>query len=131
MHNLRHSILSAFAWAATIAILASAQLNNATLFRLAPTGMPTPHTPSRPVQVCNQLAAQMNSTVVRVREDDEFQSVARGAWNLFNTLYEPACIVFPESDSHVQTTMKAIFDSGGVRYAVQAGGHSAMRGWNT
>ncbi|KAH6901569.1 hypothetical protein BKA70DRAFT_1196861 [Coprinopsis sp. MPI-PUGE-AT-0042] len=111
------------------AVLVSAQRSNVT--HLTPTSTPPPPAARLPVQVCNQLAAQLNTTIVRVREHDDFQDVARGAWNLFNTVYQPACIVFPRSDLHVQTTMKAIFDSGGVRYAVQAGGHSAMRGWNT
>ncbi|KAE9397561.1 FAD-binding domain-containing protein [Gymnopus androsaceus JB14] len=53
------------------------------------------------------------------------------AWNAFNNEvnFQPACVVFAAKAEHVQVAMKAIFDND-VDYAVQAGGHSAMKGWN-
>jgi hypothetical protein len=59
----------------------------------------------------------------------KYLASAKGTWNLFNSEYSPTCIVFPGNASHVQTAMKAIYLAG-VKYAVQAGGHSAMKGWD-
>lgn len=59
----------------------------------------------------------------------QFEAGATGAWNLANAQLRLACIVFPLETSDVQVAMKAIFQSN-ARYAVQAGGHSAMEGWN-
>jgi hypothetical protein len=44
-------------------------------------------------------------------------------------LDRPTCIVYPTTSRHVQITMASIFISGS-HYAVQAGAHSAMVGWN-
>ncbi|KAF9069818.1 FAD-binding domain-containing protein [Rhodocollybia butyracea] len=59
----------------------------------------------------------------------QFEAGATGAWNLANAQLRPACIVFPLETSDVQVAMKSIFKSN-ARYAVQAGGHSAMEGWD-
>ncbi|KAF9069630.1 FAD-binding domain-containing protein, partial [Rhodocollybia butyracea] len=59
----------------------------------------------------------------------QFEDGATGAWNLANAQLRPACIVFPLETSDVQVAMKAIFQFN-ARYAVQAGGHSAMEGWD-
>jgi len=74
---------------------------------------------------------QLNGTIVQLPSGEAYDDIAQGAWNLYNTRAEPACIVVPTHAAHVQAAMKAIFDSGGVRYAVQAGGHSAGQDWNT
>ncbi|KAF7327194.1 FAD-binding protein [Mycena kentingensis (nom. inval.)] len=51
-------------------------------------------------------------------------------WNLFNSVDSPTCIVYPKTSGHVQSAMRVIFlrDS---RYAVIAGGHASMRGYNS
>lgn len=41
------------------------------------------------------------------------------------------CIIHPQSAEDVSRVMRAIYESGGVKYAVQAGGHTAMREWDT
>lgn len=59
----------------------------------------------------------------------QFEAGATEAWNLANAQLQPACIVFPLETSDVQVAMKAIFQFS-ARYAVQAGGHSTMAGWD-
>ncbi|KAJ7075111.1 FAD-binding domain-containing protein [Mycena belliarum] len=59
-----------------------------------------------------------------------YEAAATNAWNLQNTEYKPTCIVFPRTAAHVQTAMVAIYTAES-HYAVQAGSHSAMKGWNT
>ncbi|KAJ7628455.1 hypothetical protein FB45DRAFT_918330 [Roridomyces roridus] len=78
---------------------------------------------------CHQLETTLSSSIVQTN-GTEYESAATDAWNLQNTVFRPTCIVFPRVAGHVQVAMKAIFDAGS-HYAVQAGGHSAMQGWNT
>ncbi|KAK7046240.1 FAD-binding protein [Favolaschia claudopus] len=60
----------------------------------------------------------------------EYESTVENTWNLFNSFDSPSCIVYPESSAHVQSAMKNIYRMG-AKYAVQAGAHSAMVGWNS
>ncbi|TFK23883.1 FAD-binding domain-containing protein [Coprinopsis marcescibilis] len=122
-HNPLPLLLSVIILLGTPSVLGQSQGGNKTTPGLFP--------PPPSFQVCDRLQTQLNSTIVQVRLHEEFQEVARGAWNLYNTLSQPACIIFPREESHVRAAMTAIYNSGGVRYAVQAGGHSAGRGWNT
>lgn len=77
---------------------------------------------------CGRIQRKLGPSVVQT-SGVEYIAGATGAWNLFNTDFHPACIVFPREAAHVQTAMEAIYRDR-VRYAVQAGSHSAMKGWN-
>jgi hypothetical protein len=77
---------------------------------------------------CAALTAGPLSSIVK-SSGAEFQTGATSAWNLLNDELTPTCIVFPETTEHVSIAMSAIHTHK-ARYAVQAGGHSAMQGWN-
>ena len=86
---------------------------------------------SRRVQglaTCRQLQSALGSSIV-VLSGPEYNASVSSARNAFNTEQSPSCIVFPLNASHVQAAMKAIYHYK-IRYAVQAGGHSAMKGWD-
>ena len=93
------------------------------------TGNSTEGEYSRGVETCKTLQSAFGPNVVALSGSKYDAGVSR-ARNLFNTEAYPACVVFPIDASHVQTAMKAIYQNK-IRYAVQAGGHSAMQGWNT
>jgi hypothetical protein len=100
-----------------------------TLRARASTGNGTDAERSRGVATCTAIQSVLGTDIV-VSSGPEYVAVASGAWNLFNTQSSPACIVLPSSALHVQVAMRAIFQNK-VRFAVQAGGHSGMQGWNT
>jgi hypothetical protein len=77
---------------------------------------------------CAGLRSVLGNTTV-ASMGAEYNATVTGAWNLLNTELRPACIVYPRNAGHVQIAMKAIFRDK-VHYAVQAGTHSAMKGWN-
>ncbi|KAF9261637.1 FAD-binding domain-containing protein [Marasmius fiardii PR-910] len=79
---------------------------------------------------CRVLQWTLTPQIVSLPDDPQYTNGTRSAWNVFNTEYMPACVVFPREASHVQTAMKTVYEFR-VRYAVQAGGHSAMKGWNS
>ncbi|KAG6826986.1 hypothetical protein H0H92_013648 [Tricholoma furcatifolium] len=58
-----------------------------------------------------------------------YQTGATSAWNYLNAQLQPDCIVFARDTQDVSTAMQIIFENK-AQYAVQAGGHSAMQGWN-
>jgi len=78
---------------------------------------------------CAAIAFKLGSSIVQSASGAEYNATAHGAWSLFNSPQSPTCIVFPGRTSHVQTAMSSIFNFN-VDYAVRAGGHSAMTGWN-
>lgn len=78
---------------------------------------------------CNQLEFLLGAPLVQSSGTD-YEAAATNAWNLQNSEYQPTCIVFPHTSAHVQVAMKAIYNAKS-HYAVQAGSHSAMKGWNT
>jgi len=80
-------------------------------------------------RTCTFLQAQLGPNIVQT-SGVEYNASASNAWSLYNGQDKPTCIVFPHRASHVQTAMAAIF-ANKVHYAVQAGGHTAMTGWNT
>lgn len=80
------------------------------------------------IKACTSLRASLGAPIVQ-SSGIEYAAGATGAWNLFNAGYQPTCIVFPRHAEHVQTAMKAIYQAE-AHYSVQAGGHSAMKGWN-
>ncbi|KAJ6615152.1 hypothetical protein B0H10DRAFT_2042344 [Mycena sp. CBHHK59/15] len=77
---------------------------------------------------CTHLQTSLGSTVVQSSGAEYTESVAN-TWNFLNAELHPTCIVFPRNSVHVQAAMKAIYDAKS-NYAVQAGAHSAMKGWN-
>ncbi|KAJ3811745.1 FAD-binding domain-containing protein [Lentinula lateritia] len=84
-------------------------------------------------QTCQQLEKSLGSTIVQTKSSgSEYAIGANFAWSTFSdeVNFQPSCIVFPNTTQHVQTAMKAIFENK-ADYAVQAGGHSGMIGWNT
>ncbi|KAE9397560.1 FAD-binding domain-containing protein [Gymnopus androsaceus JB14] len=94
------------------------------------TNASTSTTPS--AQTCLQLQLTLGPSIVQSRSFGPHYTIGvNSAWNAFNTEvnFQPACVVFATKAEHVQIAMKAIFDNN-LDYAVQAGGHSAMRGWN-
>ncbi|KAJ7337351.1 FAD-binding domain-containing protein [Mycena albidolilacea] len=78
---------------------------------------------------CNQLAGLLGSSLVQT-SGPSYETAIANAWNLQNAEFQPTCIVFPTTSSHVQVAMKAVYDAKS-HYAVQSGSHSAMKGWNT
>ncbi|PFH49716.1 hypothetical protein AMATHDRAFT_4649 [Amanita thiersii Skay4041] len=79
--------------------------------------------------VCQTLQAKLGKTVVQFTGSAEWDTALGAPWNLVNDDVPPSCIVFPYDHTHVAASMKEIF-ANDVRYAVQAGGHSAMKYWN-
>ncbi|KAF8649064.1 hypothetical protein AX16_006037 [Volvariella volvacea WC 439] len=106
----------------------STLLQLAALAILPSVASPSKRGASAATSTCQQLAKQLGKTVV-VTAGDDYDSSVLDIWNLFNTVYQPACVVLPRNASHVQAAMRAIYKDE-VRYAVQAGSHSGVRGWN-
>ncbi|KAJ7041895.1 FAD-binding domain-containing protein [Mycena alexandri] len=108
-------------------LLVHAVLVAQSIAALFPPGNETTH--SAAVRACQQLDHTLGPSLVQ-SSGAEYEAAATNAWNLLNAEFAPTCIVFPQISQHVQTAMKAIYDTGS-HYAVQAGSHSAMKGWNT
>ncbi|KAJ7704349.1 hypothetical protein B0H17DRAFT_1039337 [Mycena rosella] len=107
-------------------VLLAAILSGQSTPSLSPTGNETAGIAAR--QACTQLESSLGPLVQS--SGDAYEAAATNAWNLQNAEYQPTCIVFPRTSAHVQVAMKAIYDAES-HYAVQAGSHSAMKGWNT
>nr|AGK29874.1 FAD-binding protein [Volvariella volvacea] len=84
--------------------------------------------PAGATSTCNRLAGELGTAVV-VTSGDDYNNASADTWSLFNAEARPSCVVLPRNANHVQVAMQAIYEDK-VRYAVQAGSHSAMRGWN-
>ncbi|KAJ7756946.1 FAD-binding domain-containing protein [Mycena metata] len=110
-----------------IAALVPAVLATQSKVPLFPRSNATTHIAA--IRACTQLGASLGAPVVQSSGPD-YEFAATHAWNLQNAEYQPTCIVFPRTSLDVQVAMKAIFDAKS-HYAVQAGSHSAMKGWNT
>ncbi|KAJ6588206.1 FAD-binding domain-containing protein [Mycena capillaripes] len=83
------------------------------------------------LDACNQLESSLGAPLVQSQfSGTSYELAATNAWNLQNSEFRPTCIVFPRISAHVQIAMKAIYRAQS-HYAVQAGSHSAMKGWNT
>ncbi|KAJ7463581.1 FAD-binding domain-containing protein [Mycena latifolia] len=80
-------------------------------------------------KVCAAIRVKLGSSIVK-SSGLEYNAIVMDPWSLFNSLDRPTCIVYPRTASHVQAAMKSIFRFSS-HYAVQAGAHSAMVGWNT
>ncbi|KAJ7684279.1 FAD-binding domain-containing protein [Mycena polygramma] len=105
-------------------LLVPALLTSAGLF---PSNNGTAHIAA--LHACNELQSSLGTQIVQ-STGPQYDTAATNAWNLENSQFQPTCIVFPRVSAHVQTAMKAIYNAGS-QYAVQAGSHSAMKGWNT
>lgn len=86
-------------------------------------------TEQKSASVCAYLRFELGQSIVQLQNDEYYTKAMANPYSLFNTVSRPSCVVVPTSTAHVQAAMKAI-NRGRVRYAVQAGGHSAMTGWN-
>ncbi|KAL0565080.1 hypothetical protein V5O48_016951 [Marasmius crinis-equi] len=80
-------------------------------------------------QTCVTLQQTLGPDIVQFRSTKAFQETVNGTWNLANAELLPFCVVFPKNTTVVQSAMKTIFENQ-VNYAIQSGGHSAMKGWN-
>ncbi|KAJ6595028.1 FAD-binding domain-containing protein [Mycena vulgaris] len=78
---------------------------------------------------CTAIRRDLGALIVE-SSGSEYTATVQGPWSLFNSLDRPTCIVYPRTAAHVQTAMKGIFQFGS-HYAVQAGAHSGMVGWNS
>ncbi|KAJ6622881.1 FAD-binding domain-containing protein [Mycena sp. CBHHK59/15] len=78
---------------------------------------------------CTNLTASLGLSLVQT-SGTEYTATAQGTWSLFNSLDTPTCIVYPQSTADVQTIMTAIYHTQS-KYAVLAGGHSGMVGYNS
>ncbi|KAF8151886.1 hypothetical protein K438DRAFT_1623647, partial [Mycena galopus ATCC 62051] len=81
-----------------------------------------------PPHSCAAICLELGPPVVE-SSGPEYTAITQGPWSLFNSLDHPTCILYPRAASHVQVTMSNIFRFGS-HYAIQAGVHSAMVGWN-
>ncbi|KAF9461947.1 hypothetical protein BDZ94DRAFT_770917 [Collybia nuda] len=92
-------------------------------------GDETPEAQS-PQSACASLQSLLGATIVQTpAAGSSFQTIVGTPLNLANNELTPSCVVIPQNTSHVSTAMKAIYKTKS-RYAVLAGGHSAMKGWN-
>ncbi|KAJ7151916.1 hypothetical protein C8R43DRAFT_1067457 [Mycena crocata] len=80
-------------------------------------------------RACAAIRVTLGSSIVE-SSGSGYTATAQGPWSLFNSLDRPTCIVYPRVASHVQVAMQSILNFGS-HYAVQAGGHSGMVGWNS
>uniref|UniRef100_A0A0W0GA70 FAD-binding PCMH-type domain-containing protein n=2 Tax=Moniliophthora roreri TaxID=221103 RepID=A0A0W0GA70_MONRR len=78
---------------------------------------------------CSSLVSLLGSELVQSRSGPDFQSSVDDPLNLINNALVPVCVVYPTNTTHVSAAMSAIYKAKS-RYAVLAGGHSAMKGWN-
>lgn len=78
---------------------------------------------------CTTLVHQLGTTIVEFDGSTGYYNATQAAWNFNNVNVDPSCVVYPRDASHVQAAMAAIYKTGSL-YAVQSGGHSAMKGWN-
>ncbi|KAG6901265.1 hypothetical protein C0995_014383 [Termitomyces sp. Mi166 len=77
---------------------------------------------------CQHLQKGSLRTIVST-SGNLYESGATSAWNLLNANLQPTCVIFPRTTEDVSKAMEIIYKFDG-NYAVQAGGHSAMQGWN-
>ncbi len=78
---------------------------------------------------CAILVHQLGTTIVQFNGSTGYYDATQAAWNFNNVNVDPMCVVYPRDATHVQAAMAAIYKTGS-KYAVQSGGHSAMKGWN-
>ncbi|KAJ7136833.1 FAD-binding domain-containing protein [Mycena epipterygia] len=90
---------------------------------------PAARIPVAPSLACAAIRLALGSSIVE-SSGPEYDATATGPWSLFNSLDRPTCIVYPRTALHVQIAMGSIFLFKS-HYAVQAGAHSGMVGWNS
>ena len=125
----------AFCLRMLLSSLLLAGLLSAVLADPAPPGGVTPTLPNPPglgrdaSAGCRGLQQVLGTSIVQTPTGPDYEAGATAAWNLQNSQGRPACVVFPESTNHVALTMSVIFRLK-IRYAVIAGGHTGVDGWN-
>ncbi|KAI3621693.1 fad binding domain-containing protein [Moniliophthora roreri] len=77
---------------------------------------------------CTSLLSTLGTQIVQTAGTG-LQDSIDSPLNLVNNALVPTCVVLPTSTADVSAAMAAIY-SAKARYAVLAGGHSAMKGWN-
>ncbi|KAK7043921.1 hypothetical protein VNI00_008087 [Paramarasmius palmivorus] len=77
---------------------------------------------------CASLVSTLGNDIVHT-SGSGFQDSVDSPLNLVNNALTPACVVTPTSTEDVSQAMAAIYNAKS-KYAVLAGGHSAMKGWN-
>ncbi|KAF7335888.1 FAD-binding protein [Mycena sanguinolenta] len=87
------------------------------------------HPASAASSACDAILHALGSSVVQ-SSGSEYNATTQDTWNLFDTLDQPTCIVYPHTVSDFQVAMADNFRFGS-HYAVQAGAHSAMVGYNS
>ncbi|KAF9506679.1 hypothetical protein BS47DRAFT_1367192 [Hydnum rufescens UP504] len=94
-------------------------------------GVSAGHNRTTPAKTaCHTLNTVLGPDKVQSAGGAQYEASATGAWDIYNQLDRPTCIVFPRNSSDVVSAMRTIFHSD-EHYAVRGGGHSAMPGWNT
>ncbi|CBQ68956.1 conserved hypothetical protein [Sporisorium reilianum SRZ2] len=80
---------------------------------------------------CAELTAVLPTGTVLTPSANSSAYVAAqsSSFNVLNSALRPTCIVRPRSTLHVSVAMARIF-AHGAHYAVRAGGHTGMRGWD-
>ncbi|KAJ7032358.1 FAD-binding domain-containing protein [Mycena alexandri] len=97
--------------------------------QISPTNSTAVNAQTAAAQACAELQSDLGSTIVEA-SGAEYNATSQGPWSLFNSLDRPTCIVYPRTATHVQLAMASIFQHKS-HYAVQAGAHSPMIGWNS
>ncbi|KAJ7053070.1 hypothetical protein C8F01DRAFT_560532 [Mycena amicta] len=112
-----------------LSLLVAATFSWASASTSGPFPPSTPTSRAAALQACQRITSDLGSSIVQ-SSGAAYQFAVNNAWNIQNALFTPTCIVFPRNASHVQTAMREIH-SAKSHYGVQAGSHSAMKGWNT
>ena len=84
---------------------------------------------SSALSVCTSLVSLLPRSIVLLVTSPSYTSAATSAYNPLNAALSPACIIQPTTTAHLSTTMHVIHQHR-VHYAVRAGGHSGMTGWD-
>lgn len=85
--------------------------------------------------VCSDLAhtlppsAILTPSLSSSNDETAYTTVQTAGFNALNNVLRPACIVQPTTTQHVAAVMRSVFEHG-AKYAVRAGGHTGMAGWD-
>lgn len=93
------------------------------------TSVVTAAPPSGAAAACADLLASLPNSVL-VQTSPTYPPAQNGGFNPLNNKLSPSCIVQPTSASDVTLTMRSVFRHK-APYAVRAGGHTGMGGWDS
>ncbi|SPO31017.1 uncharacterized protein UTRI_05345_B [Ustilago trichophora] len=80
---------------------------------------------------CSDITLSPSASILTPTSDATAYTAAQnGGFNPLNNKLAPSCIVQPLTTSDVSTVMKAIYRNK-ANYAVRAGGHTGMAGWDS